>query len=224
MAKTESFQKLASSFIFLGVRDYRAARVLLIHGLLDTGCINAAYAIEKYLKALLALKRQSSKRRHLEPALLAQIYYQYPHLKERLDEDFLKFLTRTYKLRYALTKSQNFKLVINQYRCLIALDVTVKFLNDSIVVTDQSGNRLDTVLDQEIKRGRKDILQLNAALDENAAKEISNSQNLVYEFAIGKNGEHVSVEYKTEKLNVAGDFCKTPELDPKKAKFRLTMG
>jgi HEPN domain-containing protein len=138
-------ENICLNFLSIAFDDYIAARLLLRSRLLAQGVELASTAVEKYIKAILALKKQYPKKLHLEKKLISMLVPHHKALHDSLDHDFLQFLSRGYKLRYAATESQRFSLVINQFRILYALDQTIKeidagfkFKNSSITTPFQN--------------------------------------------------------------------------------------
>ncbi|GAB4198892.1 MAG: hypothetical protein Tsb002_34060 [Wenzhouxiangellaceae bacterium] len=86
-------------FLDLAQGDYLAARLLLINELLPQGAQQAATAVEKLFKALVLVKGNRCKG-HLEQNLINNVKNKFPILYSELNEDYVKFLRKAYKLRY----------------------------------------------------------------------------------------------------------------------------
>lgn len=214
------------NFLSLAQEDYLAARHLLIHGMLPQGCSLAATAIEKYLKAIASMKGFRTKK-HLDSPLLNFIQQTFPALYARLDQDFIKFLSRCYNLRYAPIDGTHFSLIINQYKTLAALDLHVAAIDSGIVGSHD--NKEGTPLRRAIKQKNKELINLNVAVGEMSQDELFTLQNKVYEIRVGTNQSVFTATYDTVAVNTAGPFCKKPDLPDagkmrEKAQFQLSRG
>ncbi|QQS54341.1 MAG: HEPN domain-containing protein [Candidatus Competibacteraceae bacterium] len=77
----------STDFLDLAQDDYVAARLLLRSGFLPQGVVVAATAVEKYLKAALAVKKYYSKK-HLDSGLIQIVEKLFPDLSSALNTDF----------------------------------------------------------------------------------------------------------------------------------------
>lgn len=210
------------NFLELALDDYLAARLLLRTGLLAQGVTVASTAIEKYLKAALALRNFFTKK-HMESGLLQAIKQHYPELFAALDEDFLKFLQRAFKLRYASTEAEGFSIVINQHRTLIALDQTVLGIDSGFKFHTDNGPTI-TSLQYEIEKKNTLLLEDNVALGAITLDDLASRPNSIHEICVEKNLRTLQVQYQTDGLNVVGSFCKKSDISSKRQKWQLARG
>lgn len=212
-----------NNFLDLALDDYRAARLLLRQGLIAQGATIAATAVEKELRAVLALKGVFTKKMHLCPRLLALVFQHFPQLKGAIDEDFVKFLGKAFDLRYASIDGTGFNIVINQHRTLIQLDVTILTIDSGLRLTVNGAAR-PTPLQAALDAKDTVLLEDNVPLKNVTLPEISNRQNKMLELRIGANLQTLSASYETEGLNIIGKFCKATDIDWNKTQWQLALG
>ncbi len=209
-------------YLDLAQDDYIAARLLLRTGLLPQGVAVAATAVEKYLKAALALRNYYSKK-HLDSGLIQAIGKLFPDLSNVLNQDFLKYLKHGFMLRYATADSDGFSIVINQHRTLIALDEEILKI-DSGFLLKQGGSNIDTPLRRAIKAKESAVLEDNVSLGGITLVELSQRPNKMYELKVDHKLTSIKATYQTEGLNIIGKFCKKPDLSAKKTSMKLSLG
>ncbi|WP_029918785.1 HEPN domain-containing protein [Nevskia soli] len=212
----------STDFLDLALDDYLAARLLLRSGLLSQGLAVAATAVEKHLKAALALKNYYLKK-HLESGLLQGIEKLYPSLYNALDPDFLRYLKRGFMLRYATVDSDGFSIVINQHRTLVALDETMVRIDNGFLIK-QGSNELDTPLRRAVKAQNSTLLEDNVPLGGITLPELAKRVNKMFELKVDHKLATMRVQYETEGLNIVGDFCKKSDIGMNRATQKLSMG
>jgi hypothetical protein len=116
--------KHVRSFLSDSMDDYIASRVLFSAQLPQQAAILASTAIEKALKAVLAL-RGNECHGHLQKAHWNGLKNFDPALYEKLNPDFLKLNQKAYSLRYTDDLPPSFNLVIATREFLAELDVTM---------------------------------------------------------------------------------------------------
>lgn len=209
------------SFLSIAFDDYVAARLLLRNRLLAQGVGLASTSVEKYIKAILALKKQYPKKLHLEKKLVSMLAQHHKHLYDSLDHDFLEFLSRGYRLRYAATESQGFSLVINQYRTLYALDRTIKEIDTGFIFKNSSiTSPFRTAILEKDTRIFEDNLPLNLVSE----AEFKNKINHIQEIKVGTKLNVVAVHYDTEGVNMSGIFNKRSDISLEKSHWQLALG
>lgn len=208
------------NFLSIAFDDYVAARLLLRNCLLAQGVELASTAVEKYIKSILALKKQYPKKLHLEKTLVSMLVQHHKHLYDSLDHDFIEFLSRGYKLRYAATESQGFSLVINQYRTLYALDKTIKEIDEGFIFKYPSET---TPFQNAILEKDNRVFEDNLPLKSISEAEFKNKINHIQEIRVGAKLNVVAVHYYTEGVNMSGIFNKRSDisLDKKIGNLRL---
>jgi len=210
------------NYLSLALDDYIAARLLLREGLLAQGVAVASTAVEKQLKALLAIHGIYSKK-HLDKGLLAKIRSVEPELGNYLSDDFIKFLGKGFSLRYASIDSGGFQIVINQYRTLIQLDAVILTIDGGFRL-QLSGAKIRTPLEQAIADKNPMVLEDNVHLETISMEDLYQTPNMLQEIKIENNLKTVTAKYKTEGLNIIGDFCKKTDISFGKREWKLALG
>lgn len=213
----------SSNFLGLAHQDYLASRLLLRQGYLSSGVVLAATAVEKHLKAILSLKNLHPKKQHLDGAVLNLIHTHYPELYNDLDLDFIKFLKRSFKLRYATADSPGFGIVINQYRSLMALDTTISTIDQGFSIT-KNGQEIDTPLRHAVANDDERVTIDNVAINRMLIEKIALKNNKVHEMKVSKDLRTLVVEYETDGVQVEGSFCKKTDIGYDKKQWQLTKG
>lgn len=210
------------NFLGLALDDYRAARLLLREGLLAPGAAVAATAVEKELKAALAMKGVFTKK-HLDPSLLALAIRHLPDLAGKIDADFVKFLGKAFNLRYATIDAAGFGIVINQNRTLAELDATILTIDSGFRIT-QDGIAYTTPLQQALATNDPMIVVDNVPLKKISWGDFADRPNKMLELRVGAKLRTLLVTYQTEGLNIIGDFSKNTDMDFNKTQFTLARG
>ena len=112
------------SFLADAFRDYIAARTLLLSELPQQAALVSSTAIEKTIKAAMALHGQESDG-HLKAAHWHALSNLNPSAASELDHEFILLNQRAYKLRYTDDVPNDFNLVIPSRGFLAELDFTV---------------------------------------------------------------------------------------------------
>jgi len=214
--------QLSRNFLALALDDYLAARLLLRTGLLPQGTALAATSVEKHLKAVLALDNLFTKKHLGCSGLLTLARKGHPELANALNRDFMKFLDRAFRLRYASVDGPGFNLVISQHRTLIELDRTMVEIDSGFKV--DGVKVLDATPFREAIQARKQLLfDDNVALGDVSFNALSARKNKMYEIRVAEKLRTLTVEYDTDALNIIGDFCKSSDIGYKQT-FRLALG
>lgn len=222
MNKKKNKSQDSLSFLGLGHQDYLAARLLLINGLLPQGSVLAATAVEKHLKCIASIKGNRCKG-HLEMNLTNLIENQFPTLYKDLNIDFIKFLRKSYKLRYHDDKTDRFSIVINQYRTLAELDIIINLINSGIKIEDKSG-RSKSPYNRDLEEKNNLLYNENYILLEVNRETFFDRSNRVFETSIEPEGRGLSIEYTTPKVMDEGSFLKPVDMSSSKETWKVTSG
>ena len=122
-------------WIGLADDDYVAARVLINNALLTQGAILSATAIEKYLKMVHRIRKWSFPRRDPHNVLDLHNNAKINGLFLNLNEDYLTFLVKIYRMRYPDKIEADFNFVLNQAKLLAALDESVFAIRHRLTLT-----------------------------------------------------------------------------------------
>lgn len=215
-------QKVVLAFLSLAHSDYLAARHLIRSGFLEQGSALCATAVEKYIKAVIGY-HGIAKSDHLGPPLFKLLKSCQPALSSSLDWDFLKFLAKAYKLRYASISSPGLAIVLSQFRMLLALDHVINLLDQGFAVK-QGNEALLTPYQQSVEASAPHLIEDNVALGVVSLSEFLAKPNRVVEIKIESNLGGLRAEYSTDRVNLVGEFMKLPELSIQKEQFQLSLG
>lgn len=123
--------KQVQSFLSDSMHDYIASRVLFMSQLPQQGAILSSTAIEKSLKAILAVQGNASYG-HLKQAHWNGLKNFDVDLFKQLDEEFLELNRKAYLLRYTDDLPSGFNLVIASREFLVELDRTMTAIHGRI--------------------------------------------------------------------------------------------
>lgn len=211
------------NYLVLAQSDYVTGRHLLRAGFLEHGAMLAATAAEKYLKAVIGIHGLDNTD-HLSGTLYKLVGRCQPELFSAVDKDFLKFLEKAFKLRYASASAPGFAIVINQYRTLFAIDKFVADVDRGFSVTSSNGVSEVTPYRASLKKADPLVVEDNIAVDPTLFMDILLRHNKVLDLKVENDCRTVSVLYETEGVNMAGSFTKIPEVSLNKSSFLLSRG
>ena len=127
--------------------DYLGARMLLLGDLLVQGGALSNTAIEKYLKAVCRHSGMKIPHRHEVDRLYDTIKSQTVKHELDLNIDYLKLLSKVYKLRYPDDLEVGFNISLNQAKLITQLDRSVQELTTRFRIV-HAGKPVLMVLDQ----------------------------------------------------------------------------
>lgn len=144
------------AWLSLADTDYLVSRKLLLDEFLTQGVIFANTALEKYFKMILEI-------REIDVTWGHQISKHYEKLKAHginlnLNNDFLLFLEKGYKLRYFDHLEIGFNININQVKTLIQLDESVAEIRSGIQV---QGSKKEFRFDHWVKNENPILMKMN---------------------------------------------------------------
>jgi hypothetical protein len=128
----------AQGLLSIGYRDYIASRVLLNNGYIMQGALLASTAVEKYLKAVLALSGISCKYHMDKLGQIKPLFQHTPYtmMFDILDPVFLDMLSKAYRYRYldekTVTKPDTVGFLVTQF--LGTLDFTILKLDSLFII------------------------------------------------------------------------------------------
>lgn len=176
--------------------DYRAARLLLLGGVLVQGAALSDTAIEKYLKALYVNQGLDIPQHH-EVAKL------YAHIKWKTGSDlnvnqsYLRLIEKAYKLRYPDDVGEGFNIALNQIRLLAELDRTVKKITERFRATEPAtGRNIALVLEQAVQDSDQGILVNNVGMNADIGEALFSMPSRSYDLRKHK-GELYETNYAT---------------------------
>lgn len=148
-----------NEFLDVAYKDYVAARVLLVAGLLPQGAVLASTAIEKYIKAILAFRGNAS-HGHLKAAQFNALKNFDPALGQQINSQFIDLLQKSYRLRYLDDLAPGFNLVIADREFLAELDWTAMTIHASFHQTI-NGQSVESTLARQMALRDPLLLDLN---------------------------------------------------------------
>lgn len=207
------------SYLVLAQSDYLAARHLLRTDYLEQGAMLAATAAEKYLKAVIGVGGMDNGD-HLSGTLYKLVQRCQPELHAAMDKDFLKFLEKAYKLRYASASAPGFSIVINQYRTLFAIDMLIANIDRGFVIS--TGENTPYRASVELADPR--VVEENVAINPGLLPVLASRPNRVLDYKVEDDHQTFYAKYSTEGVNMVGSFLKRPEITLTKSTFTLSRG
>lgn len=211
-------------FLELAYDDYIAARTLFLGNMLPQACALAATCVEKYFKAIVAIRGNRCEG-HLTKRLFKSIENYQPRLYGDLNMDFLEFLSLAYELRYLDNKEAGFGIVINKYRSLAELDRTISLIDKGFDL--KAGDKpIQTPFCRQVAAKSEPLLRENATLLGIPRNDYFRKTNHVFEIQVAPDGRIIKATYQTEGVRDDGSFLKKPDLpDPARpSKGKLSCG
>jgi HEPN domain-containing protein len=188
--------------------DYRAARLLLMTGILVQGAALANTAIEKYLKSLFRFSGLAIPYSHKVSVLYAQIKKETSSDLD-VNESFLRLIEKAYSLRYPEPLDEGFNIALNQVRLLAELDRTVQKITDRFQVKERAtGKKVPLVLDRALQDRDEGILTNNVGLNFSLAAGLFASPSRSYDLRI-----HKGVLRETDYLSASAKDTSEHELE-----------
>ncbi len=219
--KTSDAAKVKKILNFLGVgyRDYLAARTLLNNDLTLEGTIMASTAIEKYFKAVISLRGNTTSG-HLNAALLNNIKNYDPALYQGCNESFLQLLKKVYVLRYFENLEPDFSLSIRTRHVLAQLDEVVNVLEGKFAF-HRNGKLLERAYHHD-RTARSPVLYTNNHVLQDIPKiSFLTGEETVYELRNSLSMGLLEVVYRTTappRMDFSGEGLKpggSPPAPPK---------
>jgi len=122
----------SAHFRQLAFVDYVAARLLLLNEMPLQALILASTCVEKYLKAFLATRGKMTKT-HLDSEDFLKIFRSEGlNVHEFLNENFVRYLGRSYELRYIEATTGPLSVAVEGRKLLAELDYTVSEFNQRL--------------------------------------------------------------------------------------------
>jgi hypothetical protein len=195
----------ARSFLNLAYKDYLAARVLLNFDLLLQGVLAASTCVEKYFKAIMTLRGNFSDG-HLKRSHLHSIKNYDSELYANLNESFLFFLQKCYKLRYFDSITPGYSVAIIQRPTLAELDYTVSRIESRFTLMQETG-KLKMLYEVAIADSEPNLYENNYVLqkmDKNTF--IEQKESRVYAIRIDPPFHVVEIFYTAVRSPHDGNF------------------
>jgi len=193
--------KEVATWVGLAEADYLAARSLLLPKeppwLMAQGVGLANTAVEKYLKTIIGLRNLKIKKTHQVDKLYNELLPYEPRLK--INEEFLRFLSKAYLLRYPDDLLEGFNISIVQSKTLTELDETIYKIAAGLVIVDKTtGKRVQTLLDECVAKKDPRLMELNVAFGGCIRSEVFSALKQHYEIRILSGGTILEAQYLAE--------------------------
>lgn len=192
-------------FLSLGFKDYLAARVLLNSGLPLQGAVLASTAVEKHLKALLAIRGETSTR-HLQKAHFNSLKNFLPHVYVKLNHSFFDFLQMVYTLRYTDKLKPGFNLNVYALMTLAELDYTISEIKGSILLRQGDGSTVKTNHELALENGDIRLTTNNHIIAGITKTEFLKQPDKVYAIRMRPVEGILEAEFTTHESRSDGNF------------------
>lgn len=210
------------AFLHLACADYLAARVLLRSGLVLQGTILASTAVEKYFKAILMCRGNTSEG-HLKRAHLRAVNNFDTRLYSSLNESFLLLLSKCYKLRYPNSVRAGFNLCLSARSILAELDDSVAKIQKRFVF-GQGSRTIQTAYDGYLARKSPELFEENhVLLGKSKSDYVAGGSDHIYEMRFDASLGIIETHYQTERGQQFSNFLQ-PGLVPGRADSRSSLG
>src|SRR5262249_53383373 len=179
------------------------------------GAILASTAVEKYLKAILAFRGNTSEG-HLKRAHLRAVSNFDPRLYSSLNESFLLLLSKCYKLRYPDTVRAGFNLCLSARSVLAELDDSVAKIQKRFVF-GQGSRTIQTAYDAYLARKSPELYDDNhVLLGSPKSNYVEGGADHIYEMRVDVSLGIIETHYQTERGQYRSNFLQ-PGLVPGRA-------
>lgn len=146
--KTKQFQltnnqaKKVQYFFLGGYEDYLAARQLLLNNLLLQGTNLALTSVEKYFKGIKSILREEVPKHHdiTVSKFKNSLKNKFRLLHDDINFDFIKLISKSYKLRYYDDIDEGFKITLFKWKTLVELDSTINIIENSFKISNSKSN------------------------------------------------------------------------------------
>jgi hypothetical protein len=199
----------ARLFIDLGFKDYLGARVLLNKKLVLQGAILASSSVEKYFKAIVALRGNVAPG-HLKKAHLASVENYDPKYFAKINQSFLKMLQLVYDLRYLdnpQKPKRNFTITLERRPILAELDAMVIDLQQKFKF-GQGDQILRSHYEHMVDSKDFALWENNHILNKVDKNEFLPGTDVIYAIRIDEDLGLLEVYYETDRVSFDGDFLK----------------
>ena len=184
--------ELCRALMSIGYRDYIASRVLINNNYILQGALLASTAVEKYLKAVLALHGFRTDIHMDNYKKFKKLFVRTPYnmMFDVLDPVFMELLAKAYRYRYldekTITKPDTIGFLVNQF--LGTLDFTILKLDSLMIIQKESNEGVKTIMDSELKmaakRGLPDLWVNNYVLHKIDKTEFMNRKSAAFGFSV----------------------------------------
>ena len=187
-------------------QDYFGARALLLTGLVVQGAVLACTSIEKYLKAVCAISGIPCQNVGHDISRLNGMLTKQA-IPQGLDVQFLRYLSKAYKLRYPNDLNPGFNIALNSISTLVQLDLTVSHIRQRFTF-QKNGKTVSTKFDEALKRGAQELVVKNCALGGISKAALFGEPSWSYDLRILEDGTVMEAAYAVERIVGDDEFCR----------------
>jgi len=198
MQLTKAERKKLVGFKNIAYEEYLSARILFQNGRLIIACHLANTCLEKEMKSLLFAHRVATGKLHDTGKLLNLLdHAANSDVVQRINQDFLKVLTKIYECRYFESQGEGFNFVIQRRKFLAELDYTFDLLTKATVLKNVDNSpRNPTKYEIDSKNKLPELFKENYLLHGLTKEQFLNLHDDILEFRIMKDYHLVNDRYK----------------------------
>jgi hypothetical protein len=216
MTEEGKLGKHARNLMILGYRDYIAARFLLNNDFLIQGITFASTAVEKYLKVLLLVAGKKRKL-HLEnwKEIKNLLHINGIDIFNDLDINFLKLLSKVYKLRYydKIENQVNYGFI--KWQALGELDFAINIIENRTTLKLSSGDLWKSPYKAAVEVKEQALFEENYILNGIDKKEYMEREGKYVVLNIDMNLDEFLIEGPLKQENYEGSIIELKD-------FRIT--
>ena len=131
----------------------------------------------------------------------------FPELHNKINFEFLKYLTKTYLLRYVDEVHLGFSIVISKRKTLAELDYMVNLLEKSFEIRLPFSENNQRRYDVDLQSSNIDLFEMNYILNKEIKKDFIEKLDEIYQFTKTENGFFIEYRYQTNESKDDGKFC-----------------
>jgi hypothetical protein len=164
-------------------------------------------AVEKYIKALLAIRGENA-RGHLKKAHISSLKNFIPDLTKKLNFEFLEFLRKCYSLRFTDGLQDNFNISVYARETLAEIDYTI--YNMEFQLNFQSSNEIEVIsmYRNALNSSDKRLFEDNYILLNQDKNIFLSKPDVAYGMRNRPNKGILEVEFNVYESNKDGKFCR----------------
>lgn len=197
----------ALEFVNLGYKDYIGARTLLLNQLPVQGATLGSSSVEKYIKALLAIRGENTQG-HLKKAHISSLQNFIPDLTKKLNIEFLDYLRKCYELRYSDGLSSDFNISVYARETLAELDYTVHNMEFQLNFQHSGGFEVNTMYRSALKSLDVRLFNDNYLLLNQDKLEFLSKPDVAFGMRNRPNQGILEVEFTVFESLKDGKFCR----------------
>lgn len=185
------------------------------------GATLGSSAVEKYIKAILAVRGENSEG-HLNSAHIKSLRNYVPDLANKLNFDFLAFLRNCYRLRYTDVLPPDFNITIYARETLAELDHTIFHMEFQVNLRKSDSSEITTRYRGTLKSKDPRLLNENHVLKQQDKKDFLKKPDIAYSIRNRPGFGLLEVDFDVHESPLDGKFCREA-LSPKFGNNSFTL-